>query len=346
MGSEGHGPPSDKPDSGYDFAMLLFAIALTIPLIVANGVIIIHRKRNYFRALGGVGFIVATSVAGIVWIAVNFVTNLHFTRRGILNQCSLWTFWLQLPLGCCLWMSLIYLRLYRLYLLSTKPDCTSIRKPWWFYLLLLLLPAIIFSTIGTICKASSRNLEPNQNCQLTGTWKYVTYITLPPLYISLIVQLLFRLRKQTDFLLMSERRHTSESSMMAFMFYLLDAIVFVSDKQSNIAGRCFLTFCVCWLVFMDFWVRLWKPVYLCLFKAESEMKKFEDELRWCGAGFFDKVNVATVLRYTTRSISIPSNQLHDGDWVLRTMDLLFSETAEREEQIQKLDHKNSCSSIM
>ncbi|KAH9318280.1 hypothetical protein KI387_020049, partial [Taxus chinensis] len=164
----------------------------------------------------------------------------------------------------------------------------------------------------------------------SSDWKYATYLTVPPLYISLIVLLLFRLRKQTDFLLTSERRHTSESTMMAFMFYLLDAVIFISEKQKNIAGRCFLTFCICWLVFVDFWVRLGKPVCLCLFKPESEMQKFEDELRWCGASFFDKVNVATVLRYTTGNISIPSSQLHDGDWVLRTMNLLFSEAAECE----------------
>lgn len=168
------------------------------------------------------------------------------------------------------------------------------------------------------------------------SWKYATYLTVPPLYISLIIILLYRLRKQTDFLLMSEHRHTCESTMMAFMFYLLDAVIFISEKQQDIAGRCFLTFCVCWLVFVDFWVRMWKPVYLCIFKSESEMKKFEDELRWCGAGYFDKANVTSVLFYPSRSISIPSSQLHDGDWILRTMDLLFSEIAEREVKIHSI----------
>ena len=133
--------------------------------------------------------------------------------------------------------------------------------------------------------------------------------------------------------------------MMAFIIYLLDPVIFISGKQTNVAGRCFLTFCVCFLVFMDFWVRMGKPVYLCVFKTESEIKRFEDELRWCGAGFFDKVIVAEALRYTSRSISIPSSQLHDGYRVLRTMEILFSEAAECEEQINLLEQQKFCHSL-
>lgn len=261
-----------------------------------------------------------------------------------MNSCSLWSFWLQLPLGACLWLMLIHLRLYRLYTLCAKNENRQLRT-WLFHLPLLLLPSVVFALIATLSHASHLDKADGrgyQDCDIRHAWKYATYVTVPPLYISLITVLLWRLRRQTDFLLMSERGHTCESTMMAFIIYLLDPVIFISGKQRNVAGRCFLTFCVCFLVFMDFWVRMGKPVYLCVFKTESDMKRFEDELRWCGAGFFDKVTVAeAALRYTSRSISIPSSQLHDGDWVLRTMKILFSEAAECKEQINLLEQQKS-----
>lgn len=340
-------PGVDIPGSPYDWLLLVVATAFAIPFILANCAIILHRKKKYFRALGGVDLVVGTSAAGIVWIAANFVTNQHFSREGLTKRCSLWTFWLQLPLGACLWLMLVHLRLYRLYTLCVKNENRQLRT-WLFHLPLLLLPSVVFSLIATLDHASQLDNPDGrkyQDCDIRQDWKYATYLTVPPLYIFLITVLLYWLRKQTDFLLMSERRHTCESTMMAFIIYLLDPVIFISGKQRNVAGRCFLTFCVCFLVFMDFWVRMRKPVYLCVFRTESEMKRFEDELRWSGAGFFDKVIVAEALRYTSRSISIPSSQLHDGDRVLRTMNILFSEAAECEEQINLLEQQKCCLSL-
>eukprot|EP01018_Ginkgo_biloba_P003939 Gb_13994 [translate_table: standard] len=336
----------DDPNSPYDWAMLSVAIAFTVPFILANCAIIRNRKKNYFRALGGVDLIIGTSIAGMIWITANFVTNQHFTRMGIMKWCSLWTFWFQLPLGCCLWMSLISLRLYRLRILYTRDEHISWWKTWVLFVPGLLFPAIAFIIVATSLKVSQLHKAGNYwNCVIKDPWKYYSYLTVPPLYFSVTLFFIFQLRRQTDFLLMSERRHTSESTMMAFMFYLLDAVIFISSNQKYAAGRCFLTFCVCWLVFTDFWVRMRKPLSLCVFKPESEMKKFEDELRWCGASFFDKVqaeaNVAAALYYASRTMSIPSSQLHDGDWVLRTMDLLFSESEESQEKIEQLQQQKS-----
>jgi len=334
-------PDSPRPDLPYDWILLAVATTSAIPFILANCAIIFHRRKNYFRALGGVDLVVGTSAAGIVWIAANFVTNQHFSREGFLKNCSLWTFWLELPFGGCLWLMLLLLRLYRLYTLCVKKENLQSRT-LLFYLALLLLPSVIFSLIATHFHAidlSSQDGGKYRACDIHDAWKYATYVTVPPLYISLIFVLLFCLRRQTDFLLMSEHRHTCEFTMMAFIIYLLDAVIFISVKQKNVAGRCFLTFCVCFLVFMDFWVRMGRPVYLCVLSTESEMKRFEDELRWCGAGFFD--TVAEALRYPSRSISIPSSQLHDGDWILRTMNILLPEKAECEERINLLEQQKS-----
>lgn len=339
-------PDHDNPDSPYDWLLLAVATAFAIPFILANCAIILHRKKTYFRALGGVGLVVGTSASGIVWIAANFVTNQHFRREGLMKKCSLWSFWLQLPLGACLWLMLLHVRLHRLYTLCVKSENKQLRT--CLFLALLLLPSVVFSLIATLHHASSLSKRPereSQACDIHHAWKYVTYVTLPPFYISLIFVLLFYLRRQTDFLLMSEHRRTCESTMMAFIIYLLDAVIFISEKQQNVAGRCFLTFCVCFLVFMDFWVRMGKPIYLCVFKSESEMKRFEDELRWCGAGFFNKVTFVEALRHTSSSISIRSSQLHDGDWILRTMNILFSEKAECEEQINLLEQRKSRLSV-
>lgn len=340
-------PGPDSPGSTYDWLLLAVATAFAIPFILANCAIILHRKKTYFRALGGVDLVVGTSASGIVWIAANFVMNQHFPREGLMKKCSLWTFWLQLPFGACLWLMLLHVRLHRLYTLCVKSANKQLRT-WLFLLALLLLPSVVFSLIATLYDASSLSkLQGGEYpaCDIHHAWKYATYVTLPPFYISLIFVLLYRLRRQTDFLLMSEHRHTCESTMMAFIIYLLDAVIFISEKQQNVAGRCFLTFCVCFLVFMDFWVRMGKPVCLCVFKSESEMKKFEDELRWCGAGFFNKVTFAEALRHTISSISIPSSQLHDGDWILRTMNILFSEKSECEERINLLEQQKSRLSV-
>jgi len=343
----GLNPPGlNPPNSAYDWLLLAVATTFAIPFILANCAIIRHREKNYFRALGGVDLVVGTSAAGIVWIVASFVTNGHFSREGILKRCSLWTFWLQISLGACLWLMLIFLRLHRLYTLCVKNENEIIKqwRTWIFHLPLLLLPSIIFSLIATLQHASQPlpHEEKNyQGCDIRNPWKYATYMTVPPFYISLNLVLLCWLRRQTDFLLMSEHRHTGESTMMAFVIYLLDAVILISEKQRNVAGRCFLTFCVCFLVFMDFCVHMGIPVYLCVFRPESEMKRFEDELRWRGAGFFDKIIAAEALRYTIRSISIPSSQLYDDDWTLRTMNTLFSEKTECEERINLLGQQKS-----
>eukprot|EP00249_Psilotum_nudum_P013573 c24403_g1_i2 orf=305-1471(+) len=335
------------PESPFDWALLGVAILLTIPFVLANGTIFAFRKRRYFQAQGGVDLILGSSVAGLIWIAVNFVINLHFNRKGhFLKDCDLWTFWLQLTFGFCLWLVCVGLRLYRLYILCTRDVYINSFRIWTIQIPLLLSPALIFSLIASQLHVSRlEHLTGSsgmlENCEYKDMgWKISTFVILPPLYFSIVVLLLFRLRGMKDYILTTEYRHTTEHSMMAFVIYLLTGVTYISGRQHYVSGRCFLTFCVCYLVFSHFWVRMWWPVYLCLFKGESEMDTFEEELRWCGAECLDKLRtLLSVQSHGGRMIPIPSSQLHDGDLIMRAIDDALVELAEQKAKVDQLEQK-------
>ena len=103
------------------------------------------------------------------------------------------------------------------------------------------------------------------------------------------------LASKTDWFLVDEWTQTHLRVYNDGFHHLSSWSCYIHFWKADKCCRTMLLDILCFLVFMDFWVRMGKPVYLCVFKTESEMKRFEDELRWCGAGFFDKVIVAEAL---------------------------------------------------
>lgn len=177
------------------------------------------------------------------------------------------------------------------------------------------------------------------NCHLHEAWKWSSFFVLPPLYFFILVILLLRVKGQQDYMLATEYQHSSEYSLMAFVIYLLHGVAYVSNMELKVSGRCFLTFCVCCLVFSHFWVRMGWPIYLCLFKGQSEMESFENELQGYGTVCFDKITLVADSRQTAgRSISVSS---HDGDWILRAIDAAMLEASELKERIYQLEQRKS-----
>ncbi|BBN14053.1 hypothetical protein MPTK1_6g08470 [Marchantia polymorpha subsp. ruderalis] len=288
----------DSPEKAWDWVILSGTLLAILPFLVANAVIIVHRKRRYFQASGW-ELILGSSVAGLIWIASALVVNQHFNRDRIafFGYCALWTFWFQVTLGMCGWLAFVSLRLHFIYIVV----CTR-RKPnpwtiWGVYLPLMLAPGIVFSIVATVELVSKHPCVPigfiegtelctqcMQRCIVSSTaWRFITFLVLPPVYFSFIIFTLIRVRKQTDFLLRTQCQQTTESAMMAFVLYLLTGTTYWTNRQNYVEGRCFLTFCVCSLVFIRFWVHTGWPVYLCLFRRGDAMDKYEEELRRHGA---------------------------------------------------------------
>ncbi|KAL3690983.1 hypothetical protein R1sor_004634 [Riccia sorocarpa] len=276
----------DPPEAVGDWLILSFTLLAVIPFVVANVVVFLYRKRRYFQASGW-DLILGSSVMGLIWTSAALVVNQHFRRDrvGFFDYCALWTFWLQLMLGSCGWLSMITLRLHHIYVVVTtkrKPDPWRI---WLLYLPLLLSPAFIFCTVATVVNASHHPCGIyKQRCVVSSdAWKLSIFLVLPPIYFSIFIFVVVRGKNQTDFLFQSQCQQAKESAAMAFVVYLLTGTTYWTNRQNNVEGRCFLTFCVCSVVFLSFWVQIGLPVYLCLFKRAAAMDKYEEELKSRGA---------------------------------------------------------------
>jgi hypothetical protein len=145
----------DKPDSVPDFLLLTGTIVAIIPFFVANGVVYRHRHRKYFQASGW-ELILGSSVAGVIWIFSAFIVNQHFDRGAFkfFSYCALWTFWFQLTLGVCLWLTFMALRLHHLLVYCTTGKKPGSARVWGLYIPAMLAPGIIFSIIATVMKMS------------------------------------------------------------------------------------------------------------------------------------------------------------------------------------------------
>ncbi|EFJ34982.1 hypothetical protein SELMODRAFT_406059 [Selaginella moellendorffii] len=273
-----------RPNTPYDFTLLAFALAATVPFIVANGALFAHRGRSYFRAQGGVYLILGSSLAGLVWIAAQFVNNDHFSRVGPLRSCVLWTFWLQ-GTGICLWFVLTVLRLARMYELSKNIDNWS----WKYYAFVAfcLLPIVILSTVAGFSDFDGHE-RSKPACNPSKHWKIIVRSVYTP-YWLLLIFFIYKLRKQEDPLLATEYRDTLDYLAMAIVIVMLSAVAVVTKASDTIPGRCFLTFSTCCLVFFHFWIRFGWPIYLCLFRPKEEMDNFEQELTYGGARALDMV---------------------------------------------------------
>ncbi|KAL2623023.1 hypothetical protein R1flu_003228 [Riccia fluitans] len=280
------GTTSDPPETVGDWIILSLTLVAVIPFIVANLVIFGHRKRKFFQASGW-DLILGSSVAGLMWITAALVVNQHFRRNRVpfFGYCALWTFWFQLLLGMCGWLSMITLRLHHIYVVVTTRKKPDPRRIWLLYLPLLLSPALIFCIVATVENVSHHPCGIyKQRCVVSSyAWKLSIFLVLPPIYFSYIIFVILRARKQSDFLLITQYQQAKESAAMAFVLYLLTGTTHWTNRQNNVEGRCFLTFCVCSLVFLSFWVHTGRPVYLCLFKRGNVMDKYEEELRSHGA---------------------------------------------------------------
>ncbi|MCO5561322.1 hypothetical protein L7F22_014943 [Adiantum nelumboides] len=180
---------------------------------------------------------------------------------------------------------------------------------------------------GTVCA----------NCQLQNAWKYCTYIILPLIYFAILVVFLYRARNTKDYMMAIEYSHTCEYSFtVTVVIYLLFGVTVYTESQIKVPGRCFLTFCICFLVFVNFWVRLGWPVYLCLLNKESEMDKFEEELRSYGAECLDNFSSA-VHTFETRGRT--SSSLQYNDWILRAVAAAKTEALECKERINQLQQR-------
>lgn len=149
----------ERPERWQDWLLLAVAIAGAVPFIGGNVVIFLYRRRKFFRT-EGVDLILGSSTAGLVWIASQFVVNQHFKRdRGsFFSVCSLWTFWLQMSFGFCLWLTCLALRLYRLYVLATTDKPLSARRTWLLIVPVLLAPTFIVSAVATAYHVSHYKL--------------------------------------------------------------------------------------------------------------------------------------------------------------------------------------------
>ncbi|EFJ04240.1 hypothetical protein SELMODRAFT_449405 [Selaginella moellendorffii] len=275
--------PSD-PDTPYDFTLLAFALAATIPFIVANGALFAHRGRSYFRAQGGVYLILGSSLAGLVWIASQFVNNEHFSRIGPLRSCLLWTFWLP-GTAICLWFVLTILRLARMYELSKNIDNWS----WKYYVFvaLCLLPTVILSTVASFSDFHEHERSVRL-CKLSKNWKTTVFSVYTPYWLVLIF-VIYKLRNQEDPLLSTEYRDTVDYLAVTTAIVILASMGDWTITSDNIPGRCALTFSTCCLMFFNFWIRFGWPIYLCLFRPKEEMDNFEQELTYGGAQALDMV---------------------------------------------------------
>ncbi|MCO5553895.1 hypothetical protein L7F22_007421 [Adiantum nelumboides] len=323
----------DSPGTQWDYALLAAAAALSVPFIAANAVIVLHRNRKFFRAQGGACLILTSSIAGLIWIVATFIINLHFPRdHPFFLSCPLWSFWLQLTFGFCLWLACQIVRLLHLYRLCENVTSPTTGNPskWktlvygvvmWFF-------GLAFAIIATASDASTPSKKGTvcANCDLQGAWKYCTYIILPLIYFTILVLFLYRARNPKDYMMAIEYSHTCEYSFtVTVVIYLLFGVTVFTESQKKVPGRCFLTFCICFLVFVNFWVRLGWPVYLCLLNKESEMDKFEEELRSYGAECLDNLSSA-VHTFETRGRT--SSSLQYNDWILRAVAAAKTEALE------------------
>lgn len=334
----------DKPGSIWDYLLLAAALAASLPFVIANVGVFLHRKRKYFRAQGGAPLILISSTAGLIWIAATFITNMHIPRNHpLLLVCPLWSFWLQLTLGFFLWLACQPLRLLHLHYLCSSactaqtPSTCSFKWRMLVWALLLWTPGLALTIVATATKASrlGDKWDTCPNCELQSPWNWCTYLILPSIYFTLLVILLIHTKRNKDYLVATEYSRSSEYSLiMALVIYLSYGAAILTKSQGKVAGRCFLTFCVCFVVFINFWVRFGKPVYLCLCKEESEMDSFEEELRSCGADCLDVLSSGTHHSQTRRRYST-ARQL--GDWVLRAMDAAMNEASECKEKISQLE---------
>ncbi|KAJ7535032.1 hypothetical protein O6H91_12G015400 [Diphasiastrum complanatum] len=307
----------DVPNSPADWVLLGAAIAATLPFLFANAVIIAYRRRTYFRALGGVDLILGSSLSGLIWLGSSFVVNQHFYRdRFIFSVCPLWSFWLYLAFGFCFWLVCLTMRLHRmqtLWIEGPEQERQSQLRAWTVLIPLFMIPVIVFCIVATIMKishfetANENSLSPShsfRSCSYKKNWSRATFLTLPPLYISVVLFYLYKLRGKTECMLMTEYKHTCEYLCMTIVIYFLNGVLYLTHGQERAAGRCFLTFCVCSMVFFDFWLHMGWPVFLCLFRPKSEMDKFEEK---SGA----RVLFALASMRTTRgvpSFTIPSSE--------------------------------------
>lgn len=336
----------EHPGSRWDYALLAAAVTASVPFIIANVVIFLHRKLRYFQAQGGALLILTSSIAGLIWIVASFIINFHIPRNHpVLRICPLWSFWLQLTFGFWLWFACQIIRLLHLHRLCQNASSAASAYPWIFvYALILWSPGLVFAIIATSLHASALlPSDPNfktvcKNCIiLTVGWKYCLYLILPSSYFAILVYFLYRFRKIKDHMMAIEYSHTSEYSLiMAFVIYLLYGATVLSESQKKIPGRCFLTFCICFLVFVNFWVRLGWPVYLCLFKSETEMDDFEEELRSYGTECLDKFSAAAgISQARGRTLS----SLQCNDWILRAIGDAMNEASECKERIHQLQQQ-------
>ncbi|KAI5072751.1 hypothetical protein GOP47_0012857 [Adiantum capillus-veneris] len=334
----------DKPGTPWDYALLAAVAAASVPFIAANAVIFLHRKRIYFRAQGGAHLIVTSSAAGLIWIVATFIINFHFPRNhDFLLICPLWSFWLQCTFGFSLWLACQIVRLLHLYRLCQSENAASSlssSKGWTLLCgLVLWIPGLVFAIIATALRGSSSSNEGTYcaNCELQGAWKYCTYIILPCIYFVILVTFLYHARTIKDHVMAIEYSHTCEYSFtITAVIYLLFVFTVYTKSQQKLPGRCFLTFCICFLVFVNFWVRLGWPVFLCLFKRESEMDNFEEELRSCGAECLDNLSSEA---HTFQARGRTSSSLQYNDWLLRAIGAATSEALECKERISQLQQR-------
>lgn len=332
----------DGAEKWGDWALFAAAVLAAIPFVLGNVVICIYRKRRYFRT-EGVDLILGSSGAGLIWIMASFVVNQHFKREKMpFKLCPIWTFWLQLCFGFCLWLVCLAMRLHRLFLLCTQQENLSTWAVWLKYVPLLLLPAIIFSAVATKY-AVVHYEEDTDTCLIRDNrWKLCSFLVVPPLYFSLIVLLALRLRTQTDFIVSTEFRHTIEYAVLTFVIYLLMGTTYANGKQGLVPGRVFLTFCVCSLVFSHFWVRMGYPVYLCLLKPASAMDSFEEELRMSGARCLETIRMFSLINNRNRTGRVDSMQWPvDGLGLIRAIEGTKKEAAELKAKAKQLEVKKN-----
>ncbi|KAH7438231.1 hypothetical protein KP509_04G006600 [Ceratopteris richardii] len=322
----------DKPLSPYDIVLLAAGVLAVVPFVIANIVILVHRKRRFFRAQGGAPLILTSSVAGLIWIIAEFVVNGHFYRSGLLRQCSLWTFWLQLTMGFCLWIVCQITRVLQLVRICGSNDSTYLSKRGVFGIAILIwTPGLCCTIAAHVSNASSLRKDGDcRNCAIVHAWKYCLYIIFPVGYFTILLALLHYARRIDDYMMNIEYSHASEYSLiMPFVIYLTYGATILSQSEKKIAGRCFLTFCICFIVFINFWVRLGWAVYLCLFKSKGEMDDFEMELQSSGAQCLNRLNPPGSRQESTR-------RSYSLDWLMKVIVVARSEASECKEKINQL----------
>jgi hypothetical protein len=179
-----------------------------------------------------------------------------------------------------------------------------------------------FSFLNTFGWISGNREGECRNCKMGSVWRICTFLILPVMYFTILIALLLRCKNSKDYLVAREYSHTSEYALMAFIIYLLYGVDVLTGSYKKVSGRCFLTFCICSVVFFDFWVRMGWPVYLCLFKDSSKMDEFEDRLYSCGAECLRR------LQTPSNSSQTPASPPQDLDWILRAIDMAMREASE------------------